>query len=98
MENAIRHGGGAGPVEVAASAPAAGGARLRVANGGAPIAPEQLARLTQPFERLHRAGRVRGTGLGLSIVRAVAEAHGGTLRLTAPTTGGLTAEVVLPPA
>jgi signal transduction histidine kinase len=97
VENAIRHGG-PGPVEVAASTPADGGVRLRVANGGAPIAPEQLARLTQPFERLHRAGHARGTGLGLSIVRAVAEAHGGTLRLTASPAGGLQADVLLPAA
>ncbi len=92
VENAIRHG--SGPVEVELH-PARDGARLRVASGGAPIPEADLARLTAPFERLGR-GRAGGSGLGLSIVRAVAEAHGGTLRLSAPATGGLTAEVLLP--
>ncbi len=96
VENAIRHGGGGGAISVAAGPGTDGGARLRVANGGEAIPAGDVARLAQPFERLHRAGRARGTGLGLSIVRAVAEAHGGTLRLTAPPSGGLTAEVLLP--
>jgi signal transduction histidine kinase len=95
LENAIRHGE-PGPVTIAARADA-DGARLRVVNGGQRIAPAHVVRLTQPFERLHR-GRGRGSGLGLSIVRAVAEAHGGELCLTAPAAGGLSAEVRLPGA
>ena len=59
------------------------------------IAPDTLARLTDPFERGDRAAP-RGAGLGLSIVRAVAEAHGGHLHLSAPPAGGLVAEVRLP--
>ena len=77
VENAIRHGA-RGPVWIEVRGDASR-VRLRVANGGEPIAAEQLARLTQPFERLRRS-RARGSGLGLSIVRAVAEAHGGELR------------------
>ena len=95
LENAIRHGE-PGPVLIAARADA-DGARLRVVNGGQPIAPAHVARLTQPFERGSR-GRGRGSGLGLSIVQAVARAHGGELRLTAPAAGGLSAEVLLPRA
>ena len=64
-------------------------------NGGDLIAPDALRRLAQPFERLQR-GVARGSGLGLSIVRAVAEAHGGTLHLATPPAGGLEAEVRLP--
>jgi signal transduction histidine kinase len=70
---------------------------LRVANGGQVIAPDVLRRLATPFERPVR-GVGPGDGLGLSIVRAVAEAHGGTLELAAPATGGLVAEVRLPAA
>jgi signal transduction histidine kinase len=92
VENAIRHGRG----EARLSLRTIGGdAVLSVRNGGDPIPPDALRRLSQPFERLQR--RVaRGNGLGLSIVRAVAEAHGGTLHLAAPATGGLEAEVRLP--
>ena len=98
-ENAIRHahgcrarvcvrgGGGGGD---------GGAALVEVANGGAVIAPEVVARLSEPFQRLDRGRSDRGAGLGLSIVRAVAEAHGGRLELDAPPSGGLRARVTLP--
>jgi signal transduction histidine kinase len=92
VENAIRHGRGEARLSLRTIC---GDAVLSVRNGGDPIPPDALRRLSQPFERLQR--RVaRGNGLGLSIVRAVAEAHGGTLHLAAPATGGLEAEVRLP--
>jgi two-component system, OmpR family, sensor kinase len=54
------------------------------------------------FERFHRtdSGRTRatgGAGLGLAIVRAIAEAHKGTVRVRDPRDGpGATVELVLP--
>ena len=69
--------------------------RLVVANGGSRIDPDDVQALTEPFRRLKRSGS--GFGLGLSIVRSVAEAHGGTLTLSAPSSGGLVAQVDLPP-
>jgi signal transduction histidine kinase len=68
--------------------------RLVVANGGARIEAAEVEALTDPFRRLTRTGS--GFGLGLSIVRSVAEAHGGTVSLTAPQTGGLVVTVDLP--
>jgi signal transduction histidine kinase len=95
LENAIRHAPGCcAVVRVRDGATAF----LDVANGGALIAPELLARLGEPFQRLDRRRSDRGSGLGLSIVRAVAEAHGGGLELQAPAVGGLRARVTLPPA
>ena len=67
---------------------------LEVSNGGERIDPEQAATLAEPFRRLYRS--VDGFGLGLSIVRSVAEAHGGSMRLTAPDAGGLRVLVTLP--
>jgi hypothetical protein len=67
---------------------------LRVVNGGAPIDPRDAALLTEPFRRLDRTDG--GFGLGLSIVRSVAEAHGGTLKVTGPAAGGLEVVVTLP--
>jgi two-component system OmpR family sensor kinase len=59
-----------------------GRARLWVRDAGPGIEPEERARI---FERFARArGEVRrsdGAGLGLAIVRAIAEAHGGTVEL-----------------
>ncbi len=94
VENAVRHGARGAPATVRVAAEG-GDALVRVENAGRPIAPADLARLTEPFERLDRR-HGGGSGLGLSIVRAVAEAHGGTLDLASPRAGGLRAEVRLP--
>jgi signal transduction histidine kinase len=96
LENAVRHGAPGGDVRLVVHR-RGDEAVLAVENGGERIEPAALARLTEPFERLGRS-RARGTGLGLSIVAAVAEAHGGTLRLDARPAGGLEAEVRLPAA
>jgi signal transduction histidine kinase len=95
LENAIRHGA-PGVIDVAVGH-ADGRVRVTVSSGGDVIVPEDLARITQPFERLRRGRRV-GVGLGLSIVRAVAEAHGGRLLPSANPGGGLRVDVLLPAA
>jgi hypothetical protein len=73
-------------------------ARLVVENGGEVLDQAQAADLGQPFRRLgaDRTGSDRGAGLGLSIVAAVAEAHGGTLSLSARAEGGLRVSISLP--
>ena len=45
---------------------------LRVTNTGPPVPPEQVDRLFEPFQRLHRTADDDHHGLGLSIVRAIA--------------------------
>ena len=92
IDNALRHGRPGGLVTVRLSA-----GELSVRNGGPRIAREDLARVTEPFERLRR-GSAPGTGLGLSIVTAIAESHGGRLVLDAPAEGGLVARLRLPSA
>jgi signal transduction histidine kinase len=92
IDNALRHGHPGGLVTVRL-----GTGELSVRNGGARIAREDLARVTEPFERLRR-GSAPGTGLGLSIVTAIAESHGGRLVLDAPAEGGLIARLQLPTA
>jgi signal transduction histidine kinase len=75
-----------------------GQAVLRVANSGAQIAPDELIGVLEPFRRLEssRARVTGGYGLGLAVVRAVAEAHGGTVELHARDEGGLEVMVSLP--
>jgi signal transduction histidine kinase len=99
VENAVRHNRPRGWVEVG-SGLADGMAVVRVANGGRPIPPEQVASLFEPFRRLDgdRTGSDRGAGLGLSIVRSVAAAHGGRARARALDGGGLEVTVELPRA
>jgi signal transduction histidine kinase len=93
LDNGIHHNVRGGRLSVATEVHD-GRVRLTVANGGARIDPSDVAELTDPFRRLTRSGS--GFGLGLSIVRSVAEAHGGTVTLDAPPTGGLVVHVDLP--
>jgi signal transduction histidine kinase len=95
VENGIRYNRPGGFVDVRTSA-VGPTAELRVENTGPPIAPGAAARLAEPFERLAREADGRGAGLGLSIVRAVSEAHGGTLSIEPRAGGGLVVVVRLP--
>jgi signal transduction histidine kinase len=91
VENAVRHNERGGSVRVTTRP-----GLVRVENTGPAIAEEDVRRLAEPFERLGRDSDGPGAGLGLSIVRAVADAHGASLRLHPRAAGGLEAEVTFP--
>ena len=95
VENAVRHNRDGGAVEVRTSR-VADRSTVEVRNDGEVIPPEALSSLLEPFQRLDRSARGDGVGLGLSIVRSVAEAHGGSVELTARPSGGLIVRVSLP--
>jgi signal transduction histidine kinase len=71
---------------------------LSVANSGDPVAPDEVARLFQPFQRLgaERTDHGDGVGLGLSIVQAIATAHDATVVARARAGGGLDIEIGFP--
>jgi hypothetical protein len=80
LANALTHGDSSGPVRVHASGDDAR-FELSVTNHGAPIPPETIARLFQPFARASdRPGR-QGLGLGLYIASEIARGHGGSLEV-----------------
>jgi signal transduction histidine kinase len=72
---------------------------LLVANTGFEVEQSDVPLLFEPFRRggRERTG-ARGSGLGLSIVRAVCDAHGGTVSAVARAGGGLEVTVRLPAA
>lgn len=72
---------------------------LVVGNTGFEVDPADVPSLFEPFRRggRERTG-ARGSGLGLSIVRAVCEAHGGTVSAVARAGGGLEVTAKLPAA
>jgi signal transduction histidine kinase len=95
LENAVRYNRPGGFAKVRTRAGVAT-VELQVENSGPPVDRDAAARLAEPFERLEREADARGAGLGLSIVRAVSEAHGGTLAIEPRAEGGLIASVRLP--
>ena len=93
VENALRHGSEAVPVEVTLTPDA----ELIVANEGPVVPPETLDRLTARFERA--GASTDGSGLGLAIVAAIADRIGSPLFLRSPRPGnssGFQAIVKLP--
>lgn len=94
LENAARHTPPGTEVLVRARGEPAG-LDLEVADQGPGIAPGEAERV---FERFHRGGRAtgQGAGLGLAIARAIAEVHGGTLRVAPRDGGGASFRLLLP--
>lgn len=96
VENAARYNHLHGQIWVSTSV-SAGYARLVVGNTGFEVDPADVPGLFEPFRRggRERTGS-RGSGLGLSIVRAVCDAHGGTVEAVPLPDGGLELTVSLP--
>jgi signal transduction histidine kinase len=92
IDNGVQHNERGGYLDVHTEVR---GARvtLTVSNGGERIDPARARTLSEPFRRLDRGSG--GFGLGLSIVRSVIDAHGGTLELRAPESGGLAVRATL---
>ena len=99
IENAIRHGGEQGSVDVEVTA-GPSNVCVTVMDRGPGLSTEQLASAGTPFLRWAGAegdsGRRAGLGLGLYITRALAEREGGRLELVARPGGGLCATLHLP--
>jgi len=78
------------------------GERIRIAvkDDGPGVAPEDIARIVQPFEQGGRttADHSGGAGLGLTLAKALCELHGGTLSLMSAPGEGFTATIELPAA
>ncbi len=76
VANAVKHGSPLEPIEVRVRG-LADEVVLEVANRGAPIPPEVIPRVFEPFWSGDPSGR--GVGLGLFVVSEVVTAHGGTV-------------------
>jgi signal transduction histidine kinase len=95
LTNALRYGGGQ-PVEVSVHCDEKGCARIDVRDQGRGIAPEDIERIFEPFERGARNGEPKGLGLGLYISRQLAASHGGTLQVQSKPGEGSTFSLLLP--
>ncbi len=94
VDNALEFGGEA---EIALET-SAGAIAIAVSDRGPGIAPEQLARVFEPFVRLDdsRSRDTGGAGLGLAIAQELTTVLGGALALRNREGGGLEARLSLP--
>ncbi len=72
--------------------------KVRVADSGVGIPPEDLPRIFERFYKVDRARGKSGTGLGLAIARHVVEAHGGRIWAESVEGKGATFYFTLPAA
>ena len=80
LSNAIKYNKAQGAVTVECALCSPDVIRISVRDTGEGLAPEQLAQLFQPFNRLGReAGPEQGTGIGLVMSRRLVELMGGAI-------------------
>jgi signal transduction histidine kinase len=90
ISNALKYSPRGSLVRVRARAAARGEAvEVEVEDQGAGIPGDSLARIFEPYYRAPEAAdAARGTGIGLAVVKALVEAHGGSIRVeSAPGVG-----------
>ena len=94
--NAIKYNRAGGRVHISFEVTAAGRVRTTIADTGIGIAPEQLAKVFEPFERLGaETSEVEGTGLGLALSKGMLEAMGGTIEVTSELAAGTAVTIEL---
>lgn len=95
LHNAIKYSPAGGTVHVTLNREGGLGV-LDVQDEGVGVAPEDAARIFEPFQRSSRAAEIPGVGLGLAVARRIAEAHGGDLTLLSGSGRGATFRLRLP--
>jgi signal transduction histidine kinase len=78
LDNAIKYTPSGGHVDISVSRES-GRALLRVRDSGVGIPADEVPRIWERLFRGDQSRTERGLGLGLSLVKAVVEAHGGTV-------------------
>lgn len=98
IENAVRYSGEKLRIDITVRPHSARKIEIEVADQGVGIAPFELSKVFQRFQRIPRDGfSARGLGLGLYIVRNIVRSHGGTVRAESEGAGAGTRFVVVLP-
>jgi signal transduction histidine kinase len=95
LDNALKYTPAGGRVEITTGGDA-DMASVRFRDSGIGIATEELPKIWNRLYRVERSRTERGLGLGLSLVKAVTEAHGGTVEVVSREGAGSDFTVVLP--
>ncbi len=95
LENAVKFTRADDAIELSVTTDAGRRVSLRVSDTGSGVSAAELPHV---FERFRTGGdrATRGTGLGLALVRAVADAHGGSVSVRSVPGRGSDFEIVLP--
>src|SRR5882762_9523592 len=81
-----------GKVEIALTAEPPNRARIEVTDTGKGIAPEDIAKIFEPYY----STKDTGTGLGLAIVKKAIDDHGGSITVSSKLDSGTTFTIILP--
>jgi signal transduction histidine kinase len=97
LENAIKYSPDGGKIQCIVST-ADGEAHLQVIDHGVGIAPHDLPRLFNRFERIQnqKTSHITGAGIGLYLSRELARQHGGDIRIESTDGAGSTFTLSLP--
>jgi signal transduction histidine kinase len=95
LDNAVKYTPEGGRVRIRARAHD-GRAVLTVEDTGPGIPPDELPRVWERLYRGDRSRSTRGLGLGLSLVKAIVEAHGGSVDVSSVPGTGSRFEIRLP--
>lgn len=99
IANAVKFTASGDAVTVRISTAADGGIIIEVIDQGIGIAPNDVARVMEPFVQIDSAlNRAHpGTGLGLPLCKQLTELHGGVFTLESELNKGTTTRMVMPP-
>ena len=86
-DNALKYSPPDHPIDVFLSQDASG-VTVHIDDGGPGIPLQERASVFQKFYRLDAHEELAGTGIGLYLVRALVEAHGGTIAIHDSPAGG----------
>ena len=95
IDNAVKYTAAGGRVDVEVARDG-GRALLRVRDTGAGIPADELPRIWDRLFRGDTSRAERGLGLGLSLVKAIVEAHGGSVAVESEPGHGSTFMIALP--
>lgn len=84
--------GESGRVDIRLSAESADRARIEISDTGSGIAPDDIAKIFEPYY----STKETGTGLGLAIVKKAIDDHDGSINVTSKQGSGTTFTIILP--